>query len=220
MTENVPFDHRWNEPIVKMKVRAADSCRTNFHDSVALIEDLWIRYLFDAHNSLPNTSNLLSSLARPPFSRFVVRGNLAWDRFSLFEFARISRPSRPLIHISITEKCCVRNDDFSNFHDLFETSEVIVELLFGFFAEKFCNSRTDHSNGWIVLKVHFHDRSTSTWCLLKLNGACVIDIRIFQRSPRDDFSRFIGDDHGVPFHFHPRRSLSNPMGSSIPGFLD
>src|SRR6185295_12729988 len=49
MTENIATLHRGNETVVKVQVGTTDRRRADLHDRVALVEDLWIRNLLNAH---------------------------------------------------------------------------------------------------------------------------------------------------------------------------
>src|SRR5205085_1703228 len=49
MAEYVAFLHCRNESVVEVQVGAADCCRRNFYDRIALVEDLRVRNLLHAH---------------------------------------------------------------------------------------------------------------------------------------------------------------------------
>src|ERR1044072_7266551 len=49
MTENIALLHRGNETIVEVQIGTADCRRRDLQDRVALVEDLRIRNLLDAH---------------------------------------------------------------------------------------------------------------------------------------------------------------------------
>ena len=140
------------------------------------------------------TNNLLS-LDHPPLCSSP-SGNAFWSiagcgltrqrlgLFRRFEFTGIRRPRRTLLEITGAHQRGVRHDNFADFQHLLEPPQVIIQLLLGFFAEKFRDSRADHTRRRVVLNVDFYDRAAIAGSRFKTNRAGIIDIGVFQANAR------------------------------------
>jgi hypothetical protein len=47
VAENIAFLEGRHEPVIKVKVRAANGGRGDFHNAITVVENLWVRHTFD-----------------------------------------------------------------------------------------------------------------------------------------------------------------------------
>src|SRR5205085_7165178 len=73
-----------------------------------------------------------------------------------------ARLRRPLFHITGARDRGVRYDDFARLHHLFESPQVVVQLLLRRFTKELGNGRADEAARRAVLDLHADDRAASS----------------------------------------------------------
>ena len=76
-------------------------------------------------------------------------------------------------------------DHLSDLHDLFEVVQILMDLLPRFTPEKLRHPSTENARGRAVLQVDFDIGTASGRSGLESNGAVILDLRSFKRTPGD-----------------------------------
>src|SRR3954452_11853442 len=107
--------------------------------------------------------------------------------------------------------------DLTDFHDSFEVSQVVVNLLLWFFAEELCHPPAELTGGRIILEHDLHVRAAVAGSSREFDRAAVLDVATGQCAPSNARVWLIGRDFRIPFDLAAgdQRRLGHPVGSSI-----
>ena len=113
----------------------------------------------------------------------------------------------------------VGDRNLSRLEQLLEAAQVVADLLFGLFAEQPGDAAAEAAGGRLVFEAHAHLGAARARRGLELDRAAVLNLRSFDRPPRDQLALAIRDDLGVPFDGRTGRRLRAPARASIPQHL-
>src|SRR5215207_7808248 len=126
------------------------------------------------------------------------------------------RLRRPLLGVALTHQRPVGDDHLAQLDDLLEAAQVDLHLRARVFAEELREERARRAARRAVVEPDVDDRAAPADRRLEAHRARGLDLRPFERAPRDQLVRTVFGDLGVPLDAAARR-LRDPVRAPLAG---
>src|SRR5215207_10450561 len=130
--------------------------------------------------------------------------------------ADAERLRRPLLGVALTHQRPVGDDHLAQLDDLLEAAQVDLHLRARVFAEELREERADRAARRVVVELDVDDRAAPADRRLEAHRARGLDLRAFERAPRDELVRAVFGDLGVPLDA-AARGLRHPVRATLAG---
>src|SRR6185312_15960413 len=117
-------------------------------------------------------------------------------------------------------RLAVGRGDFARFQELFEATQVLLDLGLRILSQQFGESRGQTPAHRPIVDTEPDYSAAPTWGSLKENRTCVGDLRCVDRAPRESRSRPILGDLAVPLRGNGRDALGDPVETPLVQLLD
>src|SRR5215207_1452028 len=124
------------------------------------------------------------------------------------------RLRRPLLGVALARQSPVGRDDLAQLDDLLEAAQVDLHLPVRVFAQELREERADGPARRVVVEPDVDDRAAPADRRLEAHRARGLDLRAFERAPRDQLVRAVFGDFGVPLDAAARR-LRDPVRAPL-----
>src|ERR1044071_6242571 len=94
-----------------------------------------------------------------------------------------------LLRVALARHGRVRDDDLAGLDDLLEAAQVCLQLPVGLLAEELRDERADRTARRAVIYLDVDDRAAPARRALQADRAGVLNLRAFERAPRDQLVR-------------------------------
>src|ERR1043165_6538817 len=117
---------------------------------------------------------------------------------------------------AVVEDRAIGDDPLAGLDDLLEAAQVVADLLRRLFAEELGERRADDTARRRVVNLDADTCAASARRSLEPDGACVVNVRAFERAPRDQLSGEVVRDFRVPLDRRPAGGFALPLRAARP----